>query len=253
MQNLNSIADIQAQFRSLGLLTDLKLRPLNRKYLRVYGVKVPEIIAEYLSQIDSPEVEKRDDGGLAWHYKVDPQVMHHRDVYVPALQERFHMPIRAAGGDVVRMLEWQQCLIYPRSMPYMRSMFSKVGFGLDDYQALFPPRENDPANDPAILNAPARVQRRLEDALAIFDEINADQNQPMVLERISRTSACLQSLTHTPPERKWADLWATRVWDYYVRHKAEASDERMFDAVHSFNKKECFRSARKFGSFNIGG
>lgn len=245
MKHLKNPDDIKAYLRSFGLIPGFRIQPLKRKYLSAHGIEVPEIIAEYLSQLDKPEIEQRDDGGLIWRYEIDPLVMKERDVYLPDLFERFHRPIRDIGGDVVDLPGEQQfCLIYPRSILLMRSFFAEAGLGIDCYV----PIETGKLRDPSI-NSPERVKARLDDALALFDEMNA--SQPVVLTQISQTSARVETLT--PPERKWADAWAARVWDYYVKHKSEASDERAFDPVHSYSKKECFRQARKFGAFAIGG
>lgn len=240
------IAEAEAIMRNSGsasLRVELIQRPLNQEFLNVDGRQVPEVVADLLSQLDNPRLRTNKYDVLAWETVAEPYAMHAAQRSNVKIEEAYFERVKKAGAAVVEMANHRWLIMYPRSVPFMRELFFETGFGVDDYVSPF-------SGEPILedINSPQKLQKRLADALVIFDEITTER--PTVLTQIGCTSAKLEAVDR--PDRKWADKWSTRMWDYYVTHKSEATFVPGFDPVHSFTRRECFRLGR-LGVFLLGG
>lgn len=221
-------------------------RPLNEAYLRVNGHQVPKIVAEFLSQFDSPRLRPSGQQDiLVWEIVLDIEALNRSGRMVADLERIYLEPVRQAGAAVIDLPAEQRRIMYPISIPLIRDLLVEVGFGIDDY---INPIDGEPlAPD---LNSADKIKQRLDKALAIFDEMTAER--PMTVTRVHRTSIWLNT-RDGPPPREWADKWAGRMWDYFLENKSEATFVPGFIPGDSLTKKEFLRLARKFGHFMLGG
>lgn len=230
--------------RSMGFLPP-KLQPISpdEKYLNVEGIEVPPIIAEFLSRFDSHVLSVLEPGVLLWQCDMDGLKLLKKGIRFMDLEEMYFDAIRQAGGAFINFGR-QYDLMFPRRTHLMRTYFDKVGFGIDDF---LDPQTGQPLIEN--INSPERVKQRLDDALAIFD---AMMNEcPVTLRGITATHAYLKTTT-PPADKKWANEWAQKIWDYYVKHKSSAMYKPREDPMDWYSRKQCFKEA-EIGLFDLGG
>lgn len=223
----------------------LSLRPVNVAFLTVGEQKIPQVLAEFLSQLDEPQLRSNLHGVLLWQTFMDIPAMNGSGRPVDELEGMYLGPVKQAGAAIIDLPAHKRLIMYPRSIALMRELFFEVGFGQDDY---INPIDGKPLSKE--LNTVKRVKERLDQALPLFDQITSEQ--AMTLTRITTTGAQLETLDGPPP-KKWAEEWAQRMWDYYVKYKSEATFAPGFIPGDSLTLKEFRRQARKFGRFMLGG
>jgi hypothetical protein len=133
-------------------------------------------------------------------------------------------------------------ILYPAEPQMMRKIIEKSDFGRDDFRSVVDFKHPEP--EP---NTPARIRARRDEGLKIFDEIAAEA--PVRLYSVNSRTFHLNFTT--VPNRERADYWAKRVWEFYRNYYAREDPTKVHD-TSAYHKKECFRLARKFGSFQIG-
>lgn len=232
------------QMRAMGFIPP-KLQPIktNAAYLKVKGIDVPPIIAEFLSRFENHELKVSEPGTLLWECDMDGAKLRDQGIFFMDLSAMYFDAIPQAGGALINVgLRYD--LMFPRRAHLMRAYFEQVGFGLDDFV--------DPLSGKPLapdLNTPERVQQRRDDALALFDALMAER--PASLVGITPTHAYLKTI-EPPAEAKWAEAWAEKIWAYYMKHKSSAQYQPREGAMDWYSRKQCFREART-GYFDLGG
>ena len=229
--------------RSLGLVKPLVLREVDVRHTNHDGIAVPGAVVAFLSQFDCTVSSRLPSGSIVWEFAVDSHAMQQTDIPILALRDEFGDAILEAGASHTIVQNERLVVCYPSDTGYMKNCFCETGFGIDDFLS---PVDGKPLWDD--INSPERVQARLDDAVAIFDEMT--QEQRMVITRISATAATLKAVGQYA--RTWAQRWAERTWEYALKHSSVTSCPIDMDAIHFLSKKECFRLAKDHGIFQLG-
>lgn len=243
MSSLNHLDKIKELMRLTGFARPLILRPTLRRLRKIKGVEVPKSVAEFVSQFSDHKLVNEDPAGLVWSCPYNPVMMHATNRYIPDLEERCLGAIERDGGAVVKTQGTQYFVVYPANHGTLRNFFIEAGFGQREH---FATMDEEPLA--SLIHRPEQMQRRLDEALAIYDGMAAEH--AVVLGSISPTLACVKTMGK--PGKAWTEKWAARVWDYYVTHKSEAACQPGATPLNSFTKRECNRLART-GTFLIGG
>ncbi len=140
------------------------------------------------------------------------------------------------------ILSSEYYIFYPAIPNKMRRLIEKSSFGRDDFRSCIDGKHPEP--EP---NTPERVSARRDEGLRIFDDMVVEA--PLILNSVSSRIINL-NFTNVPNLER-ANYWANRVWQFYRNHYAREDPTKVHD-TSAYHKNECFRLARKFGSFQIG-